>query len=252
MRTANPALNKKTFVNLGYAEGTSQMTLQGTVNKTLIMMALLLIAASFTWRMFFSSADQVEGARAVMPWMIGGVIGGLIVGLITIFKKTAAPITAPIYAILEGLFLGALSSFMEARFPGIVIQAVALTFGTLFALLFLYKSRIIKPTENFKLGVVAATGGIFLVYLVTMILRLFGVGYISFIHGSGTVGILFSLFVVVIAALNLVLDFDFIETGSSQGAPKYMEWYGAFGLMVTLVWLYIEILRLLAKLQNRR
>jgi uncharacterized YccA/Bax inhibitor family protein len=252
MRTANPALNKKTFVNLGYAEGTSQMTLQGTVNKTLIMMALLLIAAIFTWRMFFSSADQVEGSRAVMPWMIGGVIGGLIVGLITIFKKTAAPITAPIYAILEGLFLGALSSFMEAQFPGIVIQAVALTFGTLFALLFLYKSRIIKPTENFKLGVVAATGGIFLVYLVTMILRLFGVGYISFIHGSGTLGILFSLFVVVIAALNLVLDFDFIETGSTQGAPKYMEWYGAFGLMVTLVWLYIEILRLLAKLQNRR
>ncbi|UCH98709.1 MAG: Bax inhibitor-1/YccA family protein [Candidatus Aminicenantes bacterium] len=255
MRTANPALNKKTFVNLGYAEGTNQMTLQGTVNKTLIMMALLLIAASFTWRMFFSAtsaANPAEGARAVMPWMIGGVIGGLIVALITIFKKTAAPITAPIYAILEGLFLGALSSFMEARFPGIVIQAVALTFGTLFALLFLYKSRIIKPTENFKLGVVAATGGIFLVYLVTMILRLFGVGYISFIHGSGTVGILFSLFVVVIAALNLVLDFDFIETGTTQGAPKYMEWYGAFGLMVTLVWLYIEILRLLAKLQSKR
>jgi len=252
MRTANPALNKKTFVNLGYAEGTNQMTLQGTVNKTFIMMALLLIAASFTWKMFFSAADQAEGTRAVMYWMIGGVIGGLIVALITIFKKTAAPITAPIYAILEGLFLGGLSSFMEARFPGIVIQAVALTFGTLFSLLFLYKSRIIKPTENFKLGVVAATGGILLVYLATMILRLFGVGYISFIHGSGTVGILFSLFVVVIAALNLVLDFDFIETGSSQGAPKYMEWYGAFGLMVTLVWLYIEILRLLAKLQSRR
>jgi uncharacterized YccA/Bax inhibitor family protein len=257
MRTANPALNKNTFANLryaGYADQTQQMTLQGTVNKTLIMLALLLISASFTWRMFFSAlsaGNPAAGAQAVMPWMIGGVIGGLVVALITIFKKTASPITAPIYALLEGLFLGALSSLMEARFPGIVIQAVALTFGTLFVLLFLYKSRIINPTENFKLGVVAATGGIFLVYLVTFILRLFGVGYISFIHGNGTIGILFSLFVVVIAALNLVLDFDFIETGCQQGAPKYMEWYGAFGLMVTLVWLYVEILRLLAKLQSR-
>ena len=254
MRTANPALNKSTFTKLGYAAQTQQMTLQGTVNKTLIMLALLLISASFTWRMFFSalsSGNPAAGAQAVMPWMIGGMIGGLVVALITIFKKTASPITAPIYALLEGLFLGALSSFMEARFPGIVIQAVALTFGTLFVLLFLYKSRIINPTENFKLGVVAATGGIFLVYLVTLILRLFGVGYISFIHGNGTISILFSLFVVVIAALNLVLDFDFIENGCQQGAPKYMEWYGAFGLMVTLVWLYIEILRLLAKLQSR-
>ena len=171
--------------------------------------------------------------------------------MITAFKKTWSPVTAPIYALLEGLFLGALSSMMEQRFPGIVIQAVGLTFGTLFALLFAYKSGLIRATENFKLGIVAATGGIMLVYMATIVLGFFGIG-IPYIHGSGTVGILFSLFVVVIAALNLVLDFDFIETGAKMGAPKYMEWYGAFGLVVTLIWLYLEMLRLLAKLASRR
>ncbi len=258
MRTANPALNKKTFANLAYTAETEKMTIQGTVNKTFIMLLLLMVTAGYTWRLFFTRAAGVveaeqlmQAASVVYPWMIGGAIGGLIVAIVTIFKKNWANITAPLYALLEGLFLGGLSAFMEARFPGIVLQAVALTFGTLFALLFAYKSRIIKATENFKLGVVAATGGIFLVYMVTWILRLFGVGSISFIHGSGTMGILFSLFVVVIAALNLVLDFDFIEHGAEQGAPKYMEWFGAFGLMVTLIWLYIEILRLLSKLRGR-
>jgi uncharacterized YccA/Bax inhibitor family protein len=245
MRTANPALNKKTFANLAYASDTEQMTIQGTVNKTFIMLLLLMVTASFTWRAFFTS-----GVEAVYPWMIGGVIGGFIVALVTVFKKTWAPITAPLYALLEGLFLGGISSILEARFPGIVLQAVGLTFGTLFALLFVYKSRIIRVTENFKMGIAAATGGIFLVYMATMILGFFNIS-IPFIHGSGTFGILFSLFVVVIAALNLVLDFDFIESGAEQGAPKFMEWYGAFGLMVTLIWLYIEILRLLAKLQSR-
>lgn len=245
MRTANPALNKKTFANLAYASDTEQMTIQGTVNKTFIMLLLLMLTASFTWRAFFTS-----GVEAVYPWMIGGIIGGLIVALVTVFKKTWAPITAPLYALLEGLFLGGISSIMEARFPGIVLQAVGLTFGTLFALLFVYKSRIIRVTENFKLGIVAATGGIFLVYMASLVLGFFGIR-LNFIHSSGTFGILFSLFVVVIAALNLVLDFDFIESGAEQGAPKFMEWYGAFGLMVTLIWLYIEILRLLAKLQSR-
>lgn len=245
MRTANPALNKKTFANLAYASDTEQMTIQGTVNKTFFMLLLLLVTASFTWRAYGTS-----GVEAVYPWMIGGVIGGLIVALVTIFKKTWAPITAPLYALLEGLFLGGLSSILEARFPGIVLQAVGLTFGTLFALLFVYKSRIIRVTENFKMGIVAATGGIFLVYMANLVLGIFGIS-IPFIHGSGTFGILFSLFVVVIAALNLVLDFDFIESGAEQGAPKFMEWYGAFGLMVTLIWLYIEILRLLVKLQSR-
>ena len=158
--------------------------------------------------------------------------------------------TAPLYALAEGLFLGGVSSLFEARFPGIVMQAVLLTFGTLFALLMAYRSGLVRATENFKLGVVAATGGIALVYLATIVLGFFGIG-IPYIHESGLVGIGFSLFVVVVAALNLVLDFDFIETGVEQGAPKYMEWYGAFGLMVTRVWLYIEFLRLLAKLQSR-
>jgi uncharacterized YccA/Bax inhibitor family protein len=248
MRTANPTLNKRTFANFAYIEDTERMTIQGTVNKTLIMLFLLIVSAGYTGRLFFSRG--YADPSTVTPWMIGGAIGGLIVAIVTVFKKHWSNITAPLYAILEGLFLGGLSSIMEAQFPGIVIQAVALTFGTLLVLLFAYKSRIINVTENFKLGVVAATGGIFLVYMISWILGFFNV-QVPYIHSSGTIGILFSLFVVVIAALNLVLDFDFIEQGAKQGAPKYMEWYGAFGLMVTLVWLYIEILRLLAKLQSR-
>jgi uncharacterized YccA/Bax inhibitor family protein len=160
-------------------------------------------------------------------------------------------VTAPIYAALEGLALGGISAVFESRYPGIVSQAVFLTFGTLAALLIAYRSGWIKATENFKLGVVAATGGIFFVYLISFVLSFFGVS-IPLIHGSGVFGILFSLFVVVIAALNLVLDFDFIEQGAEQGAPKYMEWFAAFGLMVTLIWLYLEVLRLLSKLQQRR
>lgn len=248
MRTANPALNKKTFANFAYTTDTEKMTIQGTVNKTFIMLLLLMVSAGYTWRLFFSS--RIEDPSVVVPWMIGGAIGGLIVAFVTVFKKNWANITAPLYALLEGLFLGGISSMMEARFPGIVLQAVALTFGTLFALLFAYKAGIIRATEKFKSGVVAATGGIFLVYIATWILGFFNI-HIPFIHGSGTIGILFSLFVVVIAALNLVLDFDLIEHGAEQGAPKFMEWYGAFALMVTLIWLYIEILRLLAKLQSR-
>jgi len=173
-----------------------------------------------------------------------------VLALVTTFKKTWSPVTAPLYALVEGFFLGAISAMFNARFEGIVFQAVLLTFCTLFALLFAYRSGLIKATENFKLGVVAATGGIALVYLATIVLGFFGIK-IPMIHDSGIVGIGFSLFVVVIAALNLVLDFDFIENGVEQGAPKYMEWYGAFGLMVTLVWLYIEFLRLLSKLQSR-
>jgi uncharacterized YccA/Bax inhibitor family protein len=223
------------------------MTIQGTVNKTGIMLALLLLTAGWSWNLFFTSGDPA----AVMPWVWGGLIGGFIVAMVTVFKKTWAPITAPLYSLLEGLFLGGLSAIFEANYPGIVIQAVALTFGTLFALLLAYKSGMIRATENFKLGVAAATGGIFLVYMASMVLGFFGVS-IPFIHESGLIGIGFSLFVVVIAAMNLVLDFDFIESGSKRGLPKYLEWYGAFGLMVTLVWLYLEILRLLSKLMSRR
>jgi uncharacterized YccA/Bax inhibitor family protein len=171
--------------------------------------------------------------------------------MVTIFKPTWSPITAPMYAALQGLALGGISAFFEQRYPGIVIQAIALTFGTLAVLLMAYTTGVIKATENFKLGVASATGAVFLVYMSTMVLGFFGIS-VPFIHEGGLIGIIFSLVVVVIAALNLVLDFDFIETGVERGAPKFMEWYAAFGLMVTLVWLYLEILRLLAKLQSRR
>ncbi|MEO8353673.1 MAG: Bax inhibitor-1/YccA family protein, partial [Chthoniobacteraceae bacterium] len=157
---------------------------------------------------------------------------------------------APAYALVEGVFLGGISAIYEAQFGGIVFQAVLMTFGTLFALLAAYQTGLIKATENFKLGIVAATGGIFMVYIASIVLGFFGI-QIPGIFGNGTVGILFSVVVVIIAALNLVLDFDFIEQGAEVGAPKYLEWYGAFGLMVTLVWLYLEILRLLSKLRSR-
>jgi uncharacterized YccA/Bax inhibitor family protein len=190
------------------------------------------------------------GMNAAIPWMIGGLIGGLVFALVTVFKKEWARGTAPFYAALEGMFLGGLSAMVEAQFPGIVLQAVGLTFGTLFALLAVYKSGLIKVTENFRLGVAAATGGILLVYLVSWILGFFGMS-MPLLHSSGWMGIGFSLVIIVIAALNLVLDFDFIENAAERGAPKYVEWYAAFGLLVTLVWLYIEILRLLMKLRER-
>jgi uncharacterized YccA/Bax inhibitor family protein len=246
MRTANPALNDKTFA--GFRAATAEaMTVNGTVGKTALLLLLALMGAGWVWKMFFTTGNPA----AVMPWMIGGLVGGLVFAMVTIFKREWAGVTAPLYALLEGLFLGGVSAFFEARFPGIVIQSVGLTFGTLIALLAAYRSGIIRATENFKLGVAAATGGIFVVYLVSMVMGFFGIR-MPFIHDSGIIGIGFSLFVVVVAALNLVLDFDFIEHGAERGAPKYMEWYAAFGLIVTLVWLYLEILRLLAKLQSRR
>ncbi len=247
MRTSNPALNRNTFSDLSVIDDGNAMTIQGVVNKSFILLALVLISSFHVWKLFFTTG----AVQSVTPWMLVGGIGGFVVALITVFNKKIAGITAPIYALLEGLVLGGISAMVEARYPGLVIQAVFLTFGTLFSLLVLYKSGFIKVTENFKLGIIAATGGIMLVYMVSFILGLFGVN-VGLIHGNGLISIGFSLFVVVIAALNLVLDFDFIENGASQGAPKYMEWYAAFGLMVTLIWLYIEILRLLVKLQNRR
>jgi len=248
MRTSNPALNSKTFTSL--APSTDAMTIQGTVNKTGLLLLLVLLSATWIWSRFFGALEPSQSLPMIAPWMFGGAIGGFVVALVTIFKKSWAGVTGPIYALLEGLFLGGISAIFEARYPGIVIQAVSLTFGTLLVLLVAYTSRVIRPSENFKLGIVAATGGIALIYMASFVLGLFGVS-MPYIHDNGLIGIGFSLFVVVIAALNLVLDFDFIENGASQGAPKYMEWYGAFGLMVTLIWLYIEILRLLAKLRSR-
>ena len=250
MRSGNPALGESTFLDLGTGavvrNDAGTMTLNGTVNKTAFLLVLTLVAAMYTWSRFF--AGDVAG---LMPFIWGGMIGGLVVALVTVFKKEWSPFTAPLYAVLEGLAIGAISAVFEQRFPGIVMQAVGLTFGTLAALLLAYRSGLVRATENFKLGVVAATGGIALLYLVTIGMRLFGFDGMGFIHDSSWMGIGFSAVVVVVAALNLVLDFDFIEQGVEHGAPKYMEWYGAFGLLVTLVWLYLEILRLLSKLQSR-
>jgi uncharacterized YccA/Bax inhibitor family protein len=243
MRTGNPVLNDATFRDVTLT-GERRMTLTGTVNATVMFVTLLMAAAMFTW-----NKVSVDPGGA-MIWVTGGAITGLILALVTVFKKEWAMWTGSLYAIAEGLFLGGLSAMYEAQFNGIVLQAVLLTAGVLFALLAAYSMRLIKATENFKLGVAAATGGIFLVYLATWILGFFGI-QIPWIHESGMMGIGFSVFVVVIAALNLVLDFDFIEQGCEQGAPKHMEWFAAFGLLVTLVWLYIEILRLLSKLARR-
>ena len=244
MRTSNPALSEKAFkgqVAIGEA-----MTMQGTVNKTGLLLLCVVATAAWTWGLAHSNTPE-----AVYPWMIGGFIGGFVVALVTIFKQTWAPLTAPIYALLEGLALGGISAVFELRYPGIAIQAVGLTFGTLFVMLLAYKTGIIRATQGFKTGVIAATGGIMVFYLIGMALRVFFHYQVPLIYAGVVWGILFSLFVVVIAALNLVLDFDLIETGVNGGAPKYMEWYGAFALMVTLIWLYLEILRLLAKTRRR-
>ncbi|MBE55106.1 MAG: hypothetical protein CL479_00805 [Acidobacteria bacterium] len=244
LRSGNPALSANTFTEIPRVVGQEVMTIGGTVNKTAMALAILFITATYVWG---------QGTAGTLPMGLvwGGFIGGFIVAMVTVFKHAWAPYTTPLYAAFEGAALGGISFLFEQQYPGIVSQAIFLTFGTLGALLVAYRSGIIKATENFKLGVAAATGGIFLVYLLSFIVGFFGVE-VPLIHSSGTFGILFSLFVVVIAALNLVLDFDFIEEGAERGAPKYMEWYGAFGLLVTLIWLYLEILRLLAKLQSRR
>jgi uncharacterized YccA/Bax inhibitor family protein len=240
LKSGNPALSAKTFDGLG--ESADPMTLSGTINKTAILFAILLIGAGWVWNLYFASRAIAD----VMIYLWAGTLGGFVIALVTIFNKQVSPYTAPIYALLEGFAIGAVSAFYEARRPGIALQAVGLTMGTLVCMLAAYRFQIIKVTRNFQMGLLAATGGIAVLYLVDMVLMFFG-HPVSFIHEGGTVGILFSLFVVGIAALNLVMDFDFIAKGVAQRNPKYMEWYSAFGLIVTLVWLYLEILRLLGK-----
>ena len=260
MRTGNPALNANTFENFGAyrreaaVAPTGTMTILGTVHKTLFLLALAMGAACFTWSRATLMAEAAPGAAvgSVAGWVVGGALVALVTGFVICFKHAWAPMLAPVYAIAEGLLLGGISAGFEARYPGIVVQAVGCTFGTLCCLLLAYQSGMIRATENFKLGIVAATGGIALLYLVTFLAGLFGFSLFSSLYGSGLIGVGFSVVVVAIAALNLVLDFDFIEQAADRGAPKYLEWYGAFALMVTLVWLYLEILRLLAKLNDRR
>ena len=236
-RSGNPVFGDKFNQSQGFV-GSERMTLDGTVNKTGILLGLCFIGAIISWNI----------PNPIL--IIGGVLVGFGLAIYTSFVPRNAGITAPIYAFVEGLFFGGISLMFEMEYPGIAIQAIGLTFGTLASLLFFYKSGLIKPTENFRLMIFSATFGIMILYLVSIVMSFFGSG-IGFIHSNGIFGIGFSLFVVCIAALNLVLDFDFIEQGSENNLPKFMEWYGAFSLMVTLIWLYLEILRLLAKLRSR-
>ncbi|HLD75797.1 MAG TPA: Bax inhibitor-1/YccA family protein [Candidatus Norongarragalinales archaeon] len=246
MPSSNPVLSENTFSHFQQQQATSGsfMTIDGAVNKTALLLLLIVASAAWSWSLYLSQN------AFYMPVLLGGTILGLVLALVTIFKKEWSPVTAPLYAVFEGAALGALSGFFNEAYPGIVIEAVLLTFGTLGVLLLAYKSKLIQVTDNFRLGVVAATGGIALVYVLTFILGFLGIR-VPYIHDSGLIGIGFSVFVVIIASLNLVLDFDFIEKGANLKAPKYMEWFAAFALMVTLVWLYVEFLRLLAKLRSR-
>ena len=236
-RSGNPVFGDKFNQSQGFV-GSERMTLDGTVNKTGILLGLCFFGAIVSWNF----------PNPLL--MAGGALVGFGFAIYTSFVPRNAGITAPIYAFLKGLFLGGISLVLEMQYPGIAIQAVGLTFGTLASLLFFYKSGLIKPTENYRLMIFSATFGIMILYLVSFVMSFFGSG-IGFIHSNGIFGIGFSLFVVGVAALNLVLDFDFIEQGAENSLPKYMEWYGAFSLMVTLIWLYLEILRLLAKLRSR-
>lgn len=244
-RSGNPTLNEDTFKNSRSVAGwhSNAMTIDGTINKSFILLALLMGGALVSWSKVNSGGDMIT-------YVVGSVISGFVLSLIISFKPASSPYLAPIYAILEGIFLGALSAQFEDLHHGITMQAALLTVGVFLAMLLAYKTKLIRATENFKLGVFSATAGIALVYLINFILSFFDL-QVPYLNSNDWIGIGISLIIVGVAALNLVLDFDFIEEGSRQGAPKYMEWYGAFGLLVTLVWLYIEMIRLLAKIYSR-
>ena len=243
IKTSNPALSAKTFDNQ-IAAGGEAMTLQGTVNKTAVLIFCAFVTAAWSWQ-------QALTQPAALPvWLWGGVIGGLLLAIATIFKKEWAPVTAPLYALCEGLALGALSAVLNQAYPGVALQALEATLGVTVVMLLLYTSGTLRATPKFTLGVMAATGGIFLVYLLNMVLGLFHSG-VPLLNSSSPLGIGVSVVIVIVAALNLILDFGFVETGVRAGAAKYMEWYGAFGIMVTLVWMYIEMLRLMTKLNRR-
>jgi uncharacterized YccA/Bax inhibitor family protein len=244
MRSGNPVLSNSTFTDVTQRGYSRPMTLGGVINRSVLLLLLVAGTAAGVWT--YSNSHP----SAIYPMVMVGTLGGFVVAMVTTFKRDWAPFTAPVYAVLEGVFIGGISLVMERQFPGLVLQAVLLTFGVMFALLAAYQSRIIRPSQTFKAVIVGATFGIVIVYLISMVLQLFFHTGIPLIHDSGPVGIIFSLVVVGIAALNLVLDFDFIENGVASGAPKWMEWYAAFALTVTLVWLYIEVLRLLAKMRR--
>lgn len=248
LKSGNPTLTEKMFQKSIVSDQSETMTVRGTMNRFFILLLMVMVTAIFTWKAYY-------GGNSVNGYMWGGMIGGLIIALVIVFKRQWSPWLAPAYGLCEGLFLGAISAYFNDAFsekaPSIVMQAVGLTFGTAIAMFFLYQSRIIKATQRFKAIVLTATMGIAIFYMIAIVLRFFNMP-VAFLHEGSTFGIILSLVIVGIAALNLILDFDMIETGASMGAPKFMEWYGAFGLLVTIVWLYLEILRLLSKLNSRK
>jgi uncharacterized YccA/Bax inhibitor family protein len=246
MQSSNPALRAGTFA--GLEEAGARMTLGGVVGKTLLLLILCAITAAWAWLQVGPILAN-PSANAGSPWLIFlfiGPIGGLVLAIVTAFKKQWAAFTGPLYALCQGVLVGAISAVFEQRFPGIAAQAVGLTFGVMLAMLVIYQTKLIKVTERFRMGVAAATCGVLIFYLLGFVLSLFGMQMPS-IFASGWLGIGIS---AVIAALNLVLDFDAIAQGVATGAPKYMEWYSAFALMVTLIWLYLEILRLLSRVRR--
>lgn len=252
-KSSNPIFGKNIFSQSAVNTSEGVMTINGTINKTGLMLLIVVFAATFTWRKFFGAIDPANPGvlpSGIMVWTMVGAIGGFITAIITTFSPRRAAMTAPIYAVFEGLFLGAISALFEAMYPGLVMRAVSLTFGVFLIMLLLFRSGAIQVTNKFRTIILAATGGIALVYFVSFIAGMFGAN-LGFMYGNGMMGIGFSLVVVAIAALNLVLDFDMIVKGANARAPQYMEWYGAFGLMVTLIWLYLEILRLLSKFASR-
>ena len=247
-KSGNPTLSEKQFQKTLHLESGETMTVRGTMNKFGFLMLMVMAGAAFAWQWF-------DAGKEIMPLMLTGALGGLVVALVIVFKKEWSGFLAPAYAILEGLFVGGISAYFnfifQEKYPGIISHAVLITFAVAASMYLLYTLRIIKVTEKFRSIIFVATASIAFFYLLTWILSFFGIRF-EFLSTGSTFGIIFSLVVIVIAALNLILDFDMIEKGSEMGAPKYMEWYGAFGLLVTLVWLYLEILRLLAKMNSRK
>jgi uncharacterized YccA/Bax inhibitor family protein len=243
MRSSNPVFSKRFADMSRSATGGGSMTISGTIDKSVILFFLVLISASFTWNRYLDETVSISGLMGL------GLFGGLIFAFITIFKPNWAPVTAPIYALLEGLFLGGISAQFNYMYPGLPFQAVGLTMAVLIVMLTLYRLRIIQVTDKLRSGIISATLGVFLFYMITWVAGMFGAN-LGFMMDSSLLGIGLSLLIVGIAAFNLLLDFDFIERASAQGAPAYMNWVGAFGLMVTLVWLYLEILRLLGRLRD--
>lgn len=247
MRSANPALLGSTFAHAPALKKGETMTLSGVVTKTLVLLSLVLLGAAITWNQAFIGGEGLE----VVTWMLVGGIGGLVVALVTIVNKAWAPVTAPVFALLEGLMIGGFSSVFEHHYSGLVIQSVCLTFGVAFTLLLAYRTGLVRPHDNFMLFLTSAAGGIVLVYAASFVLNWLEVPILDALDSS-PFGLIVSGIVVVLAALNLVMDFDYIEEGCKLGTPKHMEWYGAFGLMVTLIWLYLEIVHILYKLNQWR